>query len=375
MPIMECRRVHLEQSLNALKMTDQPLIGLSSSHTFIAAGYGDDAGIYYFIPWLANSFGLSIDQAISLFFNSLLILGTLFAITSFFFLFHHWTSRLISAIGMIALALVTHHFFDVYILPFFVTASLIPLLILLTHKPFKLAPFLALSGLIAGYSNMIRAHSGTGTLLFILTWLLLSHRKNKLLLCSVLLLFSILPILNFKYLELKRNEFLAQKNPTYPIDSNGHPIWHSIYLGLSYLQNPYGIEWSDTVALEKAKTINPKIISCSDEYEQILKNQFFEILKNDPSFIIRTLLAKLGNLLIKMAIFANLGLVLLFYVKPPLSHLIPFLLSAIFYALPGLLAIPAYPYVVGLLSVSTLFGIYMTCMALEKLRAEPILTF
>jgi hypothetical protein len=262
---MECRRNQLQSCLEGLKATDTPLVELNGAN-FSIGGYPDDPCIYYFIPWIAKKAGLSIDVAIDLFFASLLGIGLIIATACFLCIFKHWSSRLISVVALLLLTFVTYHYSDVYIAFFLGVTSTVPLFLLFSRTSYpetwKLGLSVAFSGLVIGYCNLIRSHSGTGALLFILSWVLVSKTvstKQKLFSSLLLLVFTSLPFIHFNTLETKRDEFLSNINSNHRHVSISHTFWHPIYLGLGYLLNNYGIEWSDSIGLIKATSINPQV--------------------------------------------------------------------------------------------------------------------
>jgi hypothetical protein len=373
MKIMECRQDQIEQALLGLDAAQVPLVSLNHG-AYCPAGFSDDLGIYYFIPWIAKTFGISTDLAIQLFFGSLIFIGAAISFFCFFFVFKQWTARSISFVGLGLLTYGAYRYSDVYIAPFFAVTALVPLFILCKPRSWRLLLTLGFSGLVLGYSNMIRSHGGTGTLLFVLGWLILNREigsKEKILSLLALLLFTALPYLHFKTLEQNRDAFLLKANPSYCPPSTIHPRWHSIYIGFGYLKNPYGIEYSDTISHQKALSIDPNVVYCSEEYEQILKKQCFLLAKSAPLFVIQTILIKGLALLIRFILFANFGLLAaLFYVKPSMREVFPFAAAALFYALPGVLTMPIGAYVVGLASIATIFGIYMICLGIEKSAAS-----
>lgn len=369
---MDCRQLQLSHTLDGLKETNIPLVEVNGN-TYSVAGFPDDPGIYYFVPWIAKSFGISVDQAINVFLGSMLAIGALIAISSFFFLFKHWAPRLISGVIIFLLAVSFYFHSDVYTAFFFAVATIVPAFVLLGQKypEFKwpLILSIAASGIIIGYSNYIRNHAGNGVLLFLIAWILLNNalkKGGKTVCCLILAIFTLIPSGHFKYLENNRDRFLTTLNPSHPYRSISHPKWHAIYLGLGYFENNYGIEWKDINALNKVMSINPDSGYYTDEYEYILKNQCLNILKTDPIFILKTVALKIFKLLKKFAFYANLGLLFFFYVRPRARFVVPFLLAAMFYSLPGILVIPIGAYVSGMSSIAAIFGICMIGFGLEK---------
>ena len=368
MMIMQCRYSQLKNSLETLNATGIPLVSCENN-IYTAAGYTDDPGIYYFIPWIAKSLGVSIDIAIPLFFGSLLLTGLILSIMSFFIHFKDWAPRVVSFCGLSLLTVAAYCYSDVYIAPYFAAASIIPLFLI------RLAPHtrLMFSGCVIGYSNIIRSHAGTGVFLFILAWIFLNRdlsKKAKFSAMLILSLFVSIPYIHFHILESRRDRFIARSNQTHPSGSLciSHPKWHSIYIGFGYLANPYGIQYIDSCAEEKAKSICPDVVYCSSEYEQILRDECLLLLRKDPLFVLKTVLLKFSAICLKALKFLNISLLLLFYVIPPFRLIFPFFLAACFYMLPGILVIPLNAYLSGFVSTLTLFGVYIICLGIHRFR-------
>ncbi len=373
MDMMDCRRTQLQAALDGYQASDTPLVALFEG-TYLPAGFADDQGMYYFIPWITKTFGIPLHSATEFFFSSLMLMGVLISLGCLFNLSRHWISWLFSLVAV--LLLVRYCYFDVYTFSFVAAASTIPLF-LSPHRKFNwlLIGSLAFSGWVIGYCNILRSHAGTGSLLFILSWILLNTEltkqdKNKSIL--ILILFAVMPYLHFGILEKQRDQFLVNHVPNYVSEPIVHPKWHNIYIGLSYLKNNYGIEWADMCSARKVDSIKPQVKYCSIEYEKILRNECFSIFKNDPLFIIKNILTKLFVIVFKIIKFANFGLLLLLYVRPPFRTLIPFCVAMSFYSLPGILTLPINAYLTGLHTVSTLFGVYMIGLAIKKYQTSSI---
>lgn len=373
MMIMQCRKEMLESALRGLDATNISLIS-SAQGSYFPAGFTDDPGIYYFIPAAAKILGISISFAIDLFFGFLLFFGSFVSLTCFFSLFKHFAARWISAVGIILLTYCAYKFSDVYIAAFFAVTTILPISLVLSYRQEKIKTglFFAFSGLVIGYCNLLRSHSGTGMALYLLLWLLLQTNfslKTKLFHLLILSAFLVIPNIHFLSLVKARDHFLVKQNPSYTAPSIIHPRWHNIYIGFGYLPNHHGIEYDDSVSNNKALSINPKVVYCSTEYEEILKNACFDLFREDPWFVIRTILSKILKIFSLVLLFANVGVILVFfYVKPTISQILPYLFSGAFYALPGILTMPIKAYVSGLISLVSLFGIYMICLAVQKFK-------
>jgi hypothetical protein len=137
-------------------------------------------------------------------------------------------------------------------------------------------------------------------------------------------------------------------------------------MGLSYLGKKHVSDNSDTASYNAAAAEKPDVIYCSKEYSKILKFKVFEIVKEDPIFVLKTIRAKVKALCKMIWKYANVGLLLSLFVIFPLRNLTPFVAAIIFYALPGVLVWPDSRYVLGMYSVSILFAIYVIGLGLEK---------
>ena len=245
MPMMEYRHDELGKVLDGLNHTQVPLIAEYKGY-YQVAGYGDDQGLYYFIPSIAKFFGISLEHAIDVFFGSLWFIATMMAICSFLLIFKHWNSRLISTLGLLMLAFIATHYRDVYSAFFFAVVATVPLFILSNQKKYGFNLFvilaLAFSAVVSGYCNYVRCYSGTGVLLFIVLWICLNENlaiKEKILSALVLSAFVCIPFFHFTILEDKRDTFLKNIQPTYQKIQ-----YHICFLNTLILHKLYAI-WDD----------------------------------------------------------------------------------------------------------------------------------
>lgn len=380
--IMECRRDELERTLNALNETGIPLVS-AYNNAYYAAGGPDDKGMLYFIPWLAKIFGLSSAQATQVFYLILIFLGVAIASFAFSLLFKSWYSRLISISGFSFLAGFLTCWFghsDVYLAGFFAVLSVVPAFIWLSHKcsglNLALAIALGFSGIIIGYCNLLRHHAGTGVLLFLILWIALNKtilNKEKLICFSVVIATLLMPYWHFHILEKNRDAFLISQDPSYT-NMTEFPTWFIIHNGLGYLKNnKYGLEYSDLCTLDKVHKINPNVTFPSEECSRITKMLVLDLVRNDFWFVFLTVLAKIKNILYKVLVYSNFGLLICLFIRPSKQIFIPCLASIMFYAIPGILVVPIYFYLSGMVATLVAFSLYMMNLALEKLLAarEP----
>ena len=171
--------------------------------------------------------------------------------------------------------------------------------------------------------------------------------------------------------EKNRDGFLASHLADYKPATSSHPFWHSVYIGLGYIPNKYKIQYLDQSGMAAALAVDPKVTLYSEEYNQILKDKIISILKNDFGFIVKVVMAKMAMVLLYIVVFANVGIFLCGKQRPGLSVLFPFLLSGFFYSIPGLLVMPNQRYILGLISLSIVFCVYMSGVWMEKVSNNP----
>jgi len=305
MIIMGCRLLGLQHIIAGFIKTGIPLIGFDGSN-IIPFLVGDDIGMYVFIPQLVRFFNISLQQAIDLFFYSIMTSSFALALIGFFLLYRTLATRIVAISGLSFLLYFILKFSiqDVYLAYCVGNLFIVPLFLYLVAKKndSHLFPwFLLVSGIIVSSLHYIRAHSALGVLVFIgsmlLTQPLISYKK-KLALLSCLLVGLALPIIYFKsiintYENYARKEIDGFKEfPTY------HPFWHTIYLGFGFLNynNRDGIKYDDEFAYEHVKKIAPNISHQNNfnDYEEILKNETYSLWKKQSYFFVYTIFAKLG---------------------------------------------------------------------------------
>jgi hypothetical protein len=269
--LMDIRYKELCLTLAGHDASGQPLVALQNGH-FFASNYCDDQGIAWLIPALIRAFHLTLDEGIDLFFDAALGLSLILGLLGFFLLFRDAISRAIAAGGLGLLFLGTWMAGDVsmfYVIP---AVAVVPLFLWSTRKATSsviFIIFLFFSGALIGISNIVRSHSGTATLIFLVFVLLMGERpavKWKIILCAVLLAGMAGSYLAYEHAFAQQTEFLSRREPATTPPQRGHVLWHSVYIGLGFMQNPYVPAYEDGVGFRKAHSIDPTVVVFSPEY-------------------------------------------------------------------------------------------------------------
>lgn len=72
--------------------------------------------------------------------------------------------------------------------------------------------------------------------------------------------------------------------------STTHPLWHTLYLGLSFsldgTHDSFGIQWSDNWLYDLVGQINPSAGILTNEYDQIVKSLYITTVLQDPIAVV-----------------------------------------------------------------------------------------
>lgn len=361
--IMQTRQTGLSDALEGIDKSN--VLGVSyGPNGYYASGYSDDQGLYYFAQMLHSSFGFNLIDIISFFHIFFIASGFIMNVVGLLLISKSRLSTLFGLLLVTMTALISLKIGDVYILFYFITSFILIFLhFARTNKNLVLILFGL--GILISLSNWFRSHSGTGVLLFLMFYILFNSQfqfKRK----AVLTAFFFLGLFSTKFLILQlnqnRNDYLSQSIQTSVITEQ-HPIWHSLYIGLGYIHNPYVEKYRDEIAMAKVKSVNPNAKYLSHEYENVLKNEFFNILYKHPAFFLENLGAKFGVIFLYFIIFSNLGLYVWYrnlkmYKLAFLKDNIPFIATLGFYSLFGFLVVPFLSYLLGFISMSAIIAIY-----------------
>lgn len=345
--IMSSRLDEMNAAMRGYDSTQTFLVGIDENNTYVALGVQDDFGLSFYGTLLNSYLGVPVDKVFPLLLLSIITVG--FGISTWGILrrVQSWNALLMMTSLNVALAIFAFNRGDVYATSYIASSILFALLINhWTQAKEIIFPF-CFSSFILGFIELIRIKSGLGGVISIMMLLFLlparvSFIKKGLIAVCCLVMFSLHGVVKNTLAE-NRNHWFAvnqQKN----INNNiGHPIWHSIYIGLGLVSNAHGIYYQDEVAMEKVKEIGgEKIVLCSKEYEDILKAEVIRLVKTDPVFIMKSLGLKA---FICMLVFAVLGFPLIYYKEIRLFILsAPFLLLSF---LPAILVYPRINYMLG----------------------------
>lgn len=337
---------------------------------FEAVCVADDIGHSLFISLISKGFDIEFSPIKVIYFNAFFNFFAMIITLIFFY-----KLRLFSIAAML---LFVTAFFFVYTKPFYSPHYAgLGMVAFISIMPFSLLALIynwcskktALFFLFAGIlflmiSTLMRSvfgYFGLATGLFLLGFMFWkSGRDSKTgLFCLLTATLIIGAWLSPKWTLLLRNSFFSFEESSSLYEKSvwegPHGISHNLFIGLGNVPNKWGIEYSDLAGYEFARKIDPSTVYASNQHFTILKNLYFQYLKEDPIEVLRIyyekckLALKYPPFLISALIFPCF--LFTFFLREPLSRrkeLPIFLLSTmgvLFFILQGILAHPGKYYI------------------------------
>jgi hypothetical protein len=367
------RYQEVNEALSGWGATGVPLIGRVDGR-WEPVPCGDDTGLFYLVPLLARMTDWTVNRSLDAFLLGVVIVSAITGLTGLWLATPRIEGRILAAVPMLLGAYLSYKMGDVYVVQGSVVLMLIPWIVICLRTGVRswhrfLIAFL--SGMVLGLAQWIRTQSGSSVVVFfsVLVFLSILPRSRKLSLLLALLAGMTVPLLYAGLVTDGRDRFLAAHQPGYQPSVNRHLIWHTAYLGLGYLTNPYVAEWRDSLAVKYVQAIDPSAIYGGKEYEAILRSRVIEIARHHPRFIVSTIAAKAGVLALILLLCINVGLPAAIFNPKPLCLEVSFWLAMAVAALPGIVAIPEPQYVLGMITLALFYWYYSVCAVLE-MRSE-----
>lgn len=382
MNIMADRIRYLQQIIDGFLQTQTPLILFDGVKTLPFYTF-DDIGIYVIIPQLVRMFGINLEQAINCFFYGIIISSFALGLLGFLLYYKSVFSKSVACCGLAFLLyfITKFNITDVYLAYMASALSIIPLFLYFVTKNTTSNCwyfFTFIAGIFITTFHYIRAYSSLAPLLFIFILLIsssaISLRKKIVLFCC-LIAGTLCPRYYFTTI-INQNQHYAQMHfPDADQVIHKHVFWHPIYLGFGFLSclNEDNIQFKDGFGLQKAQMRNPSVsFEHTKEYESIIKEEALLLCKKQPWFVVYTIFAKIGILLLFLLIFSNFGLLATAYFPKPWYLELAFFLSFCANALFPLIAVPYFCYSLGFITIATLYGIISINYALSMLDFKKI---
>jgi hypothetical protein len=356
------RYIGVSEAISGWSEAGVPFVGLYHGQ-WEPVPCGDDTGLFYIVPLLARAAGWNALNALELFLLGVLALASLSGFVALWMGADSIQERLLACVPIVAGTFVSYKAGDVYLIQGSAVLIATPWLIYCLRKDVRERPRILIcfaAGIILGAAQWIRSQSGLPVLVLFTVLVLFHHLRpiKKLGLLIVLLLGMSLPLLYSRIPLHQRDKFLAIHNPAYQQSLNHHLLWHTVYVGLSYLKNPYVTSWHDAVGTEYVAKIDPTVIYGEEQYDALLKARVKEIALENPRFVLYTVVAKFGVMLCVLLTCLNVGLVAAILRPKTIGTELAFWLAFATAAMPGIIAIPDPQYAVGMVTLSFFYWYY-----------------
>jgi hypothetical protein len=363
MRLQSSRYVELRRAERGLKCSGTTLVAFDGLH-YRPAGWSDDPGLYLWVPRIARIFGISLARATDTLLIGAVLLASGFGLLGLLLTVHTTLGWRIGLVVFFWLTLVVLIAGDVYVMNAAPAIAFVPWILSFVsrkHVTISMLVTFGIAGFVSEIANIFRAHAGTGLLLFTLVVAGMLYQVKpgaRLMLAMLLLLSAATPQLLFRELYARRDAFLMRQSGAMPEAERAHPFWHSIYIGLSYVKNSEIPLYRDEIAFAKVQALRPDAALYSPEYEQVLKQETFNLARRRPLLIVANGVVKLAVLSLFCICAINVGLYGVKLARKPACLELAFWLAIAFNGLYGLLVVPNPKYLVGLISFAALYGIY-----------------
>ena len=361
--LMPSRYVDLRRAARGLACSGVPLVAFDGLR-YRPAAWGDDLGLYFFVPQLARVSGVSLVTATDVLLTGVVLLASGFGLLGLLRTLHTKLGRRIGVAAFLLLAVVVLIAGDVYIMNAAPAMACVPwILSFVSRRKLTIGMLMTLgmTGALGETSNFVRSHAGTGLVLFALVVAVGTYQVklvSRIILVAALLLGVTGAALAFRHVYAQRDAFLQHQPGALMESARGHVLWHAIYLGLSYVKNSEVPEYRDEFAFAKVRALRPEASDYSPEYEQVLMRETLRLAKRRPFLILANLFAKIVVVSLFCIFAANVGLFGAKLAPKPVWLELAFWLAIAFNGLYGIIVLPNPKYLVGLIAFAVLYGVY-----------------
>jgi hypothetical protein len=360
--LMTSRYVQIVEAARGRDCTGTAAVAFNG-HDYTQAGKSDDPGLAQLIPNISSFLGISLERTFDLSAFAVISLGLLIGYAGFWRLYPDRHLRWAGAAVFLCLGLVEAKVADVYI---FQTSPLIAgipwvLYFALRRRFFALYLSAALLAFCCAWCSLVRIGTIPICMVFLVTLFTGRCRIQQMLLPVLLIVLACLPsMIVERHLIARRDALLASLGGT-ATAVNKHPVWHSIYTGLGFVPNSEVRAVSDSVGMEKVRSIDPTVRYTSPEYEAILRREVLRLAKQKPMLLVENLAAKTGIVLLCVLILLFPARRLLFAEREVLWLDAAFVLAIGLSAMNVILVVPKVPYMLTFCCLTLLYSSVKLC--------------
>jgi hypothetical protein len=362
--LMPSRYMQIVEAARGYHCSGSVMVAFNGDN-YLQAGMNDDAGIVELIPLLASCTGMSLADTFDLTEFVVISSGILIGYAGFWRLYPDRWARWFGTVVFLCIGLAEAIVADAYT---FQTSPLIAgipwvLYFALTSQNRALNVSAALLAFCASWCSWVRSGTTLICMAFLITLFICRYRLQKILLPLMLIILGcVVPMLFIRGLLARRDQLLATLGDT-TTTRNSHLLWHTIYIGLGFIPNSVVPEYKDRVAVEKVRSIDPRVPFGSEEYERILKHEVWNLAKQRPLLLLENLAAKVGVLLLSASILLFPARRALFFEREVLWLDAAFVSAIAMSAMNVIVAVPRPRYLLTFLCLTGLYSSVKMCRA------------
>jgi len=287
-PMQQSRATELHASLAVLNRGGPALLGyMPGTHTPYAIGYSDDQGIYAILPVLSHWLGQADPVAVFRWLWLAAWTSTLLLSAIVFRAIFRSRWAALAAPPTLLVCILSFGFGDIYWVTAWILAMSMPLLVLLARGGVRRSwPALATIAFLAGVVSTIRSDAGLAVALAaaaVAAVASIPRRLRAVAVVAVAVAYLTPSLIVLPAIRAHRDHRigidLSANMPT------SHPLWHSLYIGLGYTPNRYGIHYSDGYGAAAAREVDPRAPYLSPAYSDALRRQVDALVDRDFGFV------------------------------------------------------------------------------------------
>jgi hypothetical protein len=386
------RAIELKDSLAVLNRGGPALLGYQRQTGLpYPIAYLDDQGIFVIVPvlshWLGQSDPVAVLRSLWIAVWSFTLLSSAAVFGSIFR--SKWAALL--APPVLLVCILSFGFGDIYWVSAWVAVTFMPALILLgRRRPRGLWAWLAAIALVSGVVTAIRSDAGLPVAIAAAAVAAMAGRRWP-------QRAAVVAVVAFAYLSptlIGMPAIRAHRDARVKVDlgaraPTSHAIWHTVYIGLGYTSNRYGIHYLDSYGEAAAREADSQTYNGSAAFaqsnlrdygaieERAVHGQVTAIVEHDPGFLVR---AELEKGLVELFLAAPYLLLLALLLPAALtarsparlrrSELALFIPALVIGALPAVIAAPFRDYSLSLLGPLAALGLLAIGSLAARAQAE-----
>lgn len=326
---------------------------LPGTHRPYAVGFGDDQGLYVIVPLLSHWLGASDPVSVlrSLWIGAWAV-TVLISPMVYGAIFRSRRAGLLAPPTLLV-CILSFGFGDIYWVTAWVVVTFLPILLLIVRRRHKLW-WLALIGiaLVCSVVSAIRSEAGVTVAIAaigVAATARMRWRSRATLVAGLVLAYISVNQFALPAIRAHRDHVvgvnLTKGTPT------SHPLWHSVYIGLGYTANRYGIHYRDAYAIAEVHEVDPGAGFLSPAYSSALRKQVLALVKHDPGFVVKAELQKAvvelsnaGRYIVLLVLLLPAALVARGAARLRPGELALFAPAVLLGALPAIAVVPFRPY-------------------------------